>query len=201
MSGEIELFDLGNVLVTNKSFHVCHRSIPLQSISDVEVIYHQRNWMPVVAPFVAALSLELAALSMHRSSLYVGVLALMLVTLVAFYKGGLRYTIALDTTAGHIRTMSSRDRIMIESLQQVLGTAVRRAHQEAAQASNQPPVFRVLAGKAQRRSETAAAAVSAGRPVLVVRKASQTVHPAAPMRSYAVGENSPRKLAAAGSSG
>jgi hypothetical protein len=196
MSNEVELFDLGNVLVTNKSFYVLHRSFPLQSISDVEVIYHPRNWMPVVAPLFAALSFELAALSMHRSSLYLGVLVFMLVTAVTFWKGGLRYTIALNTAAGHIQPMTSSDRIMVESLQQVLGTAVRRAHQEAAQASTQAPVFRVVAGKAQR---TAEAADAAGRPMLVAKKASQSVH-ITQTRPYAVGENSMGKLAAAGSS-
>ncbi len=199
MSGEVELFDLGNVLVTNKSFYVLHRSIPLQSISDVEVIYHPRNWMPVVAPLFAALSFELAAVSMHKSSLYLGVLLFMLVTAVAFWKGGLRYTIALETASGHIQPMTSSDRVMVESLQQVLGAAVRRARQEATQGATQTPLFHVVAGKAQRGADKAIADGPTGRPVLVARKASQSVHPAQ-MRPYAVGGNSMRKLAAAGSS-
>jgi hypothetical protein len=198
MSAEVELFELGNALVTDKSFYVRHRSFPLQSISDVEVIYHPRTWMPVVAPLFAALSFELAAVSMHKSSLYVGVLVFMLVTAAAFWKGGLRYTIALETVSGHVRAMTSTDRFMVESLQQVLGTAVRRAHQQAAQFSQEAPVFRILPGKAQRTQDAAQTAVAAGRPMLVAKKASQSVRPEQ-MRPYAVGGNSMRKLAIAGS--
>lgn len=195
MSGEVELFDLGNVLVTNKSFYVLHRSFPLRSISDVEVIYHKRNWMPVVTPLFAALSFELAAISTHRSSLYLGVLVCMLVTAAAFWKGGLRYTIAIETAAGYVQPMTSSNRILVESLQQVLRAAVRRAHQDAGQASAQAPVFRVVAGKAQR---TEGGVNPVGRPVLVAKKASQSVHPAQ-TRPYAVGGKFKGKLAAAGS--
>ena len=98
MSNEVELFDLGNVLVTNKSFYVLHRSFPLQSISNVEVIYHQRNWMPVVAPFVRRPELR-AGSPLHAQEQPVcgrtGVDACD--GWLTFYKGGLRYTIALDT--------------------------------------------------------------------------------------------------------
>ena len=198
MSGEVELFELGNAMVTDRSFYVRHRSFPLQSISGVEVIYHPRTWMPVVAPLFAALSFELAAVSMHRSSLYLGVLVFMLVTAAAFWKGGLRYTIALETAAGHVRPMTSSDRFMIESLQQVLGTAVRRAHQQAAAPSVQEaPVFRIVPGKSQRNAAAAESAVASGRPTLVAKKPSQSVYPV-PQRPYAVGGYSMRKLAGSG---
>lgn len=194
MSGEIGLFERGNVFVTDKCLYVLHRSFPLQSISDVEVIYHRRPWLPVVAPLLAVLNFELAALLMHRSSLWLGALVFMLVMVAAFWKGGLRYTIALETTSGYIRPMTSSDRAMVESLQQVLGTAVRMAHQKAETPSGTAPLLHILPvlrsvpGKAQCASQDAENAIvsgrqmagrpTAGRPMLVVRKPAQTVRTA-----------------------
>lgn len=199
MSGEVELFELGNALVTDKSFYVCDRSFPLQSISDVEVIYHQRSWMPVVAPLFAALSFELAAVFMHKSSLYLGVVGFMLVAAATFWKGGLRYTIALDTAMGYIRAMTSSDRVMVESLQQVLGKAVERAHQRSSSIVSEAPVFRIMPGKGQRTAPSAENGVVAGRPALVAKKPSQSVRPEQ-TRPYMVAGNTLRKLAVAGSS-
>lgn len=198
MSGEIELFELGNALITDKSFYVRDRSFPLQSISDIEVIYHRRGWMPIAAPLFAAFTFQLAAVSMHKSGLYLGVVGFILVAALAFWKGGLRYTIALDTAMGYIRAMTSSDRVMVESLQMVLGKAVERAHEQASKVVSEAPVFRIVPGKGQRTAQTAENAV-AGRPTLVAKKASQSVHPAQ-MQPYAVAGNTLRKLAVAGSS-
>ena len=204
MSGEIELFDRGNVLVTDKSFYVRHRTFPLLSISDVEVIYHSRNWMPVAAPLFAALSFEVCALSMHRNALYSGVVLCLLVAAAAVWKGGLRYTVALQTAAGYVRPLTSSDRRMVESLSHILGAAMRRAHQQAAAAPIENPVFRVLAGKAQRAAGLASIeglektlGASAGGPLLVARK---PVQPARPSAGAGMNGRGMRRLALAASS-
>jgi hypothetical protein len=156
MSWEAVLFNSDNVLLTNQRFSVGRRTFSMESIQSAEVIYRGRNWMPMLALLLMAGSLELCGLSLEIPGLQVAAVMTMMLVATVFWKGGPRYTIALDTPQGQIKPLTSSDRQLVESVGQVMQFTLQRAGEERSPwkdpistAAHRRSAFQVLPGKFQ----------------------------------------------------
>jgi hypothetical protein len=149
MPWETELFNLGEVVVTDKRFTVRQQSFSLESIFGVQVVYHARTWFPVLAPLLAAFVFVCSAIRLTQPAYHLAALAFTVTTFALFWTGGPSYTIALETEQGHIEPLTSTDRFFVESISQVLYYAV---HSESEKSlgrypSSRRPPLRIVAGK------------------------------------------------------
>lgn len=156
MSFEMELFNTGDVRITDKSVRVRQRAFSMESLIGVEVIYRNRPWSPVLSSLLASILCEAAGRSIDSVGLHIAALIFLVITATFFWNGGPRYTIALDTADGYFMPLTSADRFFVESIAQVLETALRNDTQYApvrkpavASAIPQMPAFQVMPPKAQ----------------------------------------------------
>lgn len=165
MSSKNELFNLRDVVITEERMSVGHRSFSMESIRNVEVVYHFRTWSTVVGLLVTAANFEAFGLSLGKPGLQLGALALLILAGVAFWIGGPRYSLALETEQGRINPIHSADRFFVEAVGQTMQMILGRSHEYAGprKVSCRPavrrnpvpeiPPFRVLPGKrAQQQS-------------------------------------------------
>jgi hypothetical protein len=156
MSREVELFNANNVVVTDKRFSAGHRRFSMEDIRSVEVIYRARTWTPLLTLLLTAASFEAFGVSLEESGLQLTAVALLMLAATVFWKGGPRYSIALDTKDGHATPLTSSDRVFVETLGQVMQFTLERTGERAAPArdvfslaAERRAAFRVVPGKVQ----------------------------------------------------
>jgi hypothetical protein len=155
MSLEMELFNFGEVRITDKSVRVRERAFSMESLIGVEVLYRNRSWSPVLMSLMASIVCEVAGHSVQNVGLHIAALVFLIMTATLFWNGGPRYTIALDTAEGYFMPMTSADRLFVESIAQVVGKALRNDTQYApvrkpAASIVQMPAFQLVTPKPQR---------------------------------------------------
>jgi hypothetical protein len=162
MALEMELFNFGDVRITDKSVRVRQRAFSMESLIGVEVIYRNRPWAPVLISLIASVACEAAGRSLENIGFHIAALVFLVITATFFWNGGPRYTIALDTAEGYFMPLTSADRFFVESIAQVLETALRNDTKyapvrkpAAARAIPQMPAFQVMPPKAQPAAATA----------------------------------------------
>jgi hypothetical protein len=176
MPSEIVLFDLHDVLVTNRRFTVHGHSFSLRSIRSLQFVKHGRSWRPTAASASLSLLSGLAAVTTANAALAIPAAGLSLLSAALFFRGAPHYSIALDTEDGYFVPLISHDRFLVEGVAKVLESAARRSgaplhpHREhavpiSALSARQPRPALVALGTSQRRSHTALPLAHSIRPV------------------------------------
>jgi hypothetical protein len=137
---ETVLFDLENVLVTDRRFTVSRRSFSLNSIFALHLVEQSRSWLPAVSSTALALLVGYTALAIGSISL--GIMAGVLLGIaIAIYRSSTpHYSIALDTVDGRFVPLTSGDRFLVEGVASVLQSAIQHS---GAHAYRQSSLFAV----------------------------------------------------------
>ena len=163
MPSEIVLFDLHDVLVTNRRFTVHRRSFSLRSIRSLQFVEHGRSWRPAAASASLSVLSGLAAVTTANAILTIPAAGLSLLAAALFFRGAPYFSIALDTEDGFFVPLISRDRFLVEGVAKVL--------QSAAQHSGIP-----LSPRAEPAASGGALSGREPRPALVTLRAPRTSH-------------------------
>ena len=183
MSLEMELFNFGDVRITDKNVHVRRRHFSMEDLISVEVVYRNRPWSPVLMSLMASIVCEVAGRSGESFGLHIAALVFLVVTATLFWTGGPRYTIALDTTGGYFMPLTSADRFFVESVSQVLYRALENDTEKApvrrpaaVRTVQQQTAFQLLPAKSERM-----------QPVFGSNHFANALHPATHAKLFSIG--------------
>jgi hypothetical protein len=137
---ETVLFDLENVLVTDRRFTVSRRSFSLNSIFALHLVEQSRSWLPAVSSTTLALLVGYTALAIGSISLSVMAVVLLGVALAIYRSSTPHYSIALDTEDGRFVPLTSGNRFLVEGVASVLQAALQSS---GAHANRQAGIYAV----------------------------------------------------------